>query len=367
VGEVHGHLLAPDASVADDASVMTDAAMPEDAPPTLDAGAPAAEGSVDAAPGCAADLDADPGNCGWCGHACGGPCSAGACKEQFIWNVTPSGMAYDQGSLFFSGAMNGEVVAWNLGTAMPTTIAPAQNAAGHIVAHSPYVFWTTGDGAVHRVLEDGGALTTIVPAASATCLAANSSRLYWWNPNSGTARSVPVDSDGGATPAIEYTATPGAAGCVVADDSELAVLTSGALIQRDLDSGLATTAALPYPAATQFVALAGERAVAITTSTDDAGSTGHVDVVPKGTSTALEVASFPWSTVFALVADDAGIYWSPQGEARVDGCSDVLCTSGIRHYTPTETNFTISKLALDPTYIYFTMGGATGTLDRVPR
>jgi hypothetical protein len=138
-------------------------------------------------------------------------------------------------------------------------------------------------------------------------------------------------------------------------------------MQRDLDSGLATTASLANAADIRFVPLAGARAVAVTTSTDDAGSTLHVDVVPRGTSTVLEVASFPWSNLFIITADDAGIYWSAQGDHRVDGCSDTLCTSGIRHYTPSEPNFTISKLALDPTYIYFTMGGATGTVDKVPR
>jgi hypothetical protein len=260
----------------------------------------------------------------------------------------------------------------SLGSLTTQTIAPTQNAGSHVVARPPYVFWYTADGIIHRVLEDGGALTALVPSAIASnphCLAANSSRVYWWSGSWGRAYSVPVDSDGSAPPTVEYMTTAGASGCVNADDQTLAVLNDYTLTQRDIDSGAAMTATLPNLADTSYLVLAGAHAVAFTVSGGDAGSTTHVDVVAKGSSSAVEVATFPSTPVMAAAGDQGGFYWSPQSEARIDGCSDALCTGGIRHYTPAYLmpSSTLGTLAVDPTHIYFSRGNSSVYILSVPR
>jgi hypothetical protein len=177
---------------------------------------------------------------------------------------------------------------------------------------------------------------------------------------------VPVDSDGGSTPVMEYAAGPGA-GCVSADDRTLALLANHTLVERNLDSGVATTVTLPGPSDTRYLLLAGQYTVVMTSSVDDAGAmTLHVNAVTTGTPTVKEVASFPWTNVLAMAADANGIYWSPQSEARIDGCSDVLCTAGTRHFTPSLTPWTLNAMALDPLLIYVSQGG-NGTVVKFAR
>jgi hypothetical protein len=351
---------------------MPDSGSPADGGSGMEGGTgPDATTVMDGSGACKADLDGDSTNCGWCGHDCqGAACTGGACSAQTVFAAGPTSLAYDQGSLFYTGGINNAITALAVGSLMTQTVAPPQNNGGHIVARSPYVFWTTADGTIHRALEDGGAQTALVPptyAANSRCLAANSNRVYWWT--TGAAYSVPVDSDGSAPPVLEHMGPTGASGCVNADDQTLAVLTDYTLMQRDLDSGLATQATLQNPAETHYVVLAGAHAVAFTTSTSDAGTTGHLDVVAKGTTTVVEVATFPWSTLMGATGDDGGVYWSLQAEARIDGCSDPLCTGGTHHYSPAYLSppSTIGTLALDATHIYFSRGNSSVTILSVPR
>jgi hypothetical protein len=360
-----------DGNLPDEAGTPSEVGYPGDAASSDGGMGPEATAGSDGAAGCGADLDADPGNCGWCGHDCGASsCTGGACSAQTLLMANPTGLAYDQNTLFLTGGANGTIQGVPLTTLTAQTLAPSQNAAGQIHVHSPYVFWTTADGNIHRMLEDGGALGIAVPSAVAVspyCIAANSSHLYWWVPSDGKAFSVPVDSDGSAPAAVEYVAVPGASGCVAADDQTLAVLNDYTLTQRDLDSGVTMTATLPNLTVTRSLVLAGAHAVAITQSTGDAGSTGHVNVVAKGSTRVVEVATFPFTTIMAVAGDQNGFYWSPQSEARIDGCSDILCTGGIHHYTPSYGSSTLGVMTVDPTNIYFGRGNSSAYILSVPR
>ena len=386
VGDVHGHLQqdasvspdalaeemgdggsagpdAPSARASDapgpDASSPPDVSSPSDAldvPDALHAGA-----------ACTPDLGGDTHNCGWCGHDCqGASCEGGVCSGQIVYSANPTGLAYDQGTLFYTGGPNGTIIALSLVSLIATTVAPAQNAATDIVARPPYLLWATADGIIHRALEDGGASTSLVKT-SPSCLAASSTHVYWWETATGTAYSVPIDSDGSAPPTVEYVASAGAKGCVGADDQTFAVINGSTLVQRDLDSGTTTTAGLTGLADTRYVLLSGTYAVAFTSTVTDAGTVGHVNSVAKGSATAVDVGTFVWTNVLAAVGDDHGIYWSPQGEARIDGCQDALCSGGIRHYSPVYANSTLGSLALGPTTVYFSRGSSSGSILSVTR
>jgi hypothetical protein len=129
---------------------------------------------------------------------------------------------------------------------------------------------------------------------------------------------------------------------------------------------------LPYPAEVQYLPLAGGSAVVFTDSFADAGADAgtvimHLDVVAPGSTTVTEIASFPQTKILATAADDAGIYWASQSEARVDGCQDLSCTGGVHHYSPAAPGSPIGSIALDPTYIYFTMSGTNPGVFRVAR
>jgi hypothetical protein len=378
VGDPHG-LLPDDASAPDEASGRPDVATASDARGTADGGpssmdgaassdaSAAADGRGDAgAPGpdgpvvCDAALDADPHNCGWCGHDClGSTCSGGSCAQQVVFTDYATSMATDGPVLYYTAGAG----IWTYDvSAGARQIVTSQNAPLHITVHPPYVYWVTADGLIHRALEDGGAPAAIASGPQVDCLAANSSKVYWWNGQRGVVYSVPVNSDGGATPATEYSATGPAPGCVAADDRYLALLTGQGLVQRDLDSGVGPMVVLPGPD-TRYLFLAGAYAVAMSSTADDAGTTLHVNAIATGTTTVREVATFPWTNVLAMGADGAGIYWSPQNEARINGCSDVLCSAGVRHFSPTDVAFAPTVLALAPAWLYVSRTGAGTTFE----
>jgi len=371
VGNPQG-LLPGDAGASGDATVRPDVGVSDDAsgaPPTLD-GAVAPDGGIDAgsqaldgATSCDADLDADPIHCGWCGHDCMGACAGGSCTAQIVLTANPTSMATGGTALYYTAGAS--VWAFDTRTLQPAVaIASGQNAPSGISVRAPYVFWGTAEGTVYRVLEDGGGLTPMALTQDALCIVSNSSKLYWWDVPSGSARSVPVNGDGGTPPVAEYTTAAGDRGCVNADDAHVVFLTNQALVERDLDSGIATTVTLSQPD-TRYALMAGAYTVVLTSSTDDAGTTIHVNAITTGTTTVEEVASLPSTNVLSMAGDGAGIYWSPQAESRIDGCSDPLCTSGVRHFSPVLLD-PPTMLALDPTFIYSPSGG-TPTVVRFAR
>jgi hypothetical protein len=333
--------------------------------------------ALDGGGACQANLDDDPANCGWCNHACGAgsACDGGSCAAAEIWPASPTGLAYDQGNLFGTGVSSNSVLAWSLASSSATKIAPPQNSATSLQVVPPYVYWTTADGVIHKVLEDGGALTQVGVGANAHCLSVNSTRVYWWT--AGGVHSLPADGDGSVPATNDYPVGPGVTGCVNADDQELFIVTGSVLLQRALDSGVSPQIVnLPYPAEVDFLPLAGANAVFFTDSFADAGAdaavdagavTMHLEVVPQGTNAHSEIASFPYDKILAMAADDAGVYWSSEAGARVDGCQDLGCTGGVHHYSPAAPGYTIGSLALDATYIYFTMSGTNAGVFRVAR
>jgi hypothetical protein len=359
VGTPQG-LLPGDADVSEDGS---------GAPPSLDSsvapdgGIDAGSRALDGAASCDADFDADPINCGWCGHDCMGACAGGSCTAQIVLTASPTSMATGGTALYYTAGS--EVWAFDTTTLQPAVaIASRQNRPGAISVRAPYVFWGTSSGTVYRALEDGGGLTPMALNQDALCIVSNSSKLYWWDTPSGSARSVPVNGDGGTPSVAEYTASAGAPGCVNADDAHVVFVTNQALVERDLDSGVATTVTLSQPD-TRYALIAGAYTVVLTSSKDDAGTTIHVNAVATGTTTVEEVVSFPSTNVLSMAGDGAGIYWSPQTESRIDGCSDPLCTAGVRHFSPVLLS-PPTLLALDPTFIY-SPGGGTPAIVRFAR
>jgi hypothetical protein len=351
VGEPHG-LLPGDASLPNDVvTVDVDFAADASGP---DGGVPSDAAAPDGSGACAADLDADPGNCGWCGHDCRGvACTGGACAKQVLaLSANPTSMTVDGPVLYMT--TTGAVQSFDLRYATLQTLVYPQNAPKHIVAHSPYVFWTTAEGQIHRAGEDGGAPTILASNHTPGCLAANGTFVYWSEASSGNVYRVPVDSNGGAIPDIAYPGSPGTV-CVNANDRTLAILTPHSVVEWDLDSGIATTAAISGVPDPRYILLGGGYAVVFTTTVDDAGSFIHIDAVKDGTNVARDLAQFPSTNVLAAAADDTGIAFSPQDQGRVDGCLDMLCTKKVQPLMA-PTTYTLAPVALDPTYVYVADG-----------
>ncbi len=368
VGDLHGR-LPDDASVPVEATIEPDVVSPTDAGtspddatvPENDA-ADAGTGFADGPGACNSDFDSDTHNCGWCAHDCqGASCTASACEGQTAFAAAASSLFVEGTVLYVNGAPNNSIVGYDPGSGQTQTIATAQAGSGHIFARAPYVVWTTSDGNIHRALEDGGASTVVWTNMPAPCVAANATRIYWWDNATGKAYSVPIDSDGGAMPVVEYSAGAGSAGCLNADDHTLAILLTVTLVERDLDAGTTTTVVLPGSALGRPL-LAGRYTVVAPTINDDAGATMHVELVTTGTNTLRDVANFPQSTVLGFAADDAGIYWALQGTSRIDGCSDLFCTAGVRHFSPNLSPNPPGPIALDPTFVYAIKSGTTSIL-----
>jgi hypothetical protein len=269
---------------------------------------------------------------------------------QTVMSTNPVALAVEGSVLYSIDGPASSIVAYDLLYGRLQTLAPAQNLPGDLVVHAPYVFWTTADGVIHRVLEDGGAPGAVFAPGGPTYVAANSRRLYWWEVTSGSAYSVPVDSDGGDTPVTEYTGTPGASGCVNADEATFVVVTGNLLIQRAVDSGRVFTATLPYLSDPQACPLTDSYAVALTWE-NGPGTTGDVYLVPKGSNQVQQSATFSGYDVRAFAADPAGVYWATT-VGGVDGCTDLSCTAGVQHFTPDLRPYNPTALAIDPEYLY---------------
>lgn len=141
-----GAPLAPDASA--------DASLPDGSAP------PAPDGAADAGadgPPCEADTSSDPGNCGACGHDCGGgDCTAGRCRP-LEWHTaagSPIALALTATRVVWAEANAVRSCLKNGCGSAPTTISTTGTVSA-LATEGNLVAWTRSDNTVNSALHDG--------------------------------------------------------------------------------------------------------------------------------------------------------------------------------------------------------------------
>jgi hypothetical protein len=353
-----------DAPTGDDATSPSDAALAADTPAFPDAtdASPEAVASDDAAPDagtCDASVDADPDNCGWCGHACRtGACTGGLCVQQIAFFGDTSVMAYENGTIYFPQSANSSdagIYTVDLASSVVTPLVlGGQNKPQLLVAHAPYLAWGTADGAVRRANEDGGAPVTLASGYVLDCLAANSTDFFWWDFTTGNVYRLPVGADGGA-PTVYYSSSPSTVGCVAADDSRVAILGPAGLVERDLDAGTTSTVASPGSPDNHNLLITGQDTYWLTNVPNDAGSTVlELAHAVTGSSVVGVSAEGYFQGPTKLAGANGGVFWAANPD--VYGCEDPACTGGVRLYS-TSTPFGNGTVA-DSTWIYVASTGS---------
>jgi hypothetical protein len=187
-------------------SGATDAAT--DAPPAC-ATSPADNGAC-ASPrslcnGVCFNLTCDPGNCGACGHDCGGgSCGSGQCRPIALASDEsgPGGLAVDDAGVYWIDNFSGEVRFISLDGGGLGTLATGQAGPVGIAVTPTHVYWTNNtDSTVQQCSKSTCTPSVFAQANRPAYLAASSSALYWANMGSYGSLQGASLSDGG--PAID--------------------------------------------------------------------------------------------------------------------------------------------------------------------
>ncbi len=379
-------VLAADAGDVDndaDASTARDASDDTFAPPSdadADADAPS-----DAASVCAADVWADPANCGACSHDClGGACTAGACAPLVLAVTHDSvGIAIDTTYVYWADSEAGVVnklskALTHAGT--PTAVAsgaPAANVQG-LATDGTYVYWTnkTAAGQVHRALPTGAGLIAIASNQSQPdWVAANGSIVVWTNQGSNQVMAVPASTDGGVAPtqlnASGELGTVPAGLAVDGTDVYYATKIAG--------GGLAESAPLDGGAVSEigtgsYVGIATDTArVFWTGGAASPGVYWNTKGAPASAQQTLVTGAFVCP--LSLASDGTNVYFIDQGSttcgpAATDAGALYKVPAGAAGQLPTQLAGGLldpQGIAVDDTALYWVTGGPTGAVMKLAK
>ncbi len=269
-----------------------------DASTLMDAGAEADTYSVPPAT-CDASLDADPSNCGACGHGClGGACLGGVCQPVVLASGVgwPIGVAVDDDNVYFTtyGVSGGKGALMKVGKdgGAVVTLASAFSENWSVATDGTYVYWDVHGGSrgVYSVLVTGGGTNALSgPENNPGQLLLDPAlhRLYWMNADEPKTDAAPkggvsvhsMATDGGPVTLLSEDFTAQAAGLLALDSESLFFGAPGTtdLIER-----------IPR------------------TGCDGGGACGEAVIPPD------------LGGVTALAVDDASLYWAQGGNGPLE-------------------------------------------------
>jgi hypothetical protein len=313
--------------------------------------------------GCELDLSADAGNCGWCGHACGGSvaCSSAMCQPELLQSGggTVYALQVDDDHLYWAlyeqagGSLNvadklpagnnttvsaGEVgvvsialdgnlivfSSWDTGTikSVPSDGSTAPATLYTRTGMNPqrvrvldhHIYWGAHDGSLNRIEEDGSGFVKIESGQRPIDFLVDGSNLFWVTGTApGTVYLTPDAANGGLTPLAQN-------------------LNGGDSIGTDGTNLYVTTA-----------------------------QDGRLLSLPRDGSAAPTVLASGYQQATRLLVDGGMIYFRADNTIqRVSTTGSGLVTMAIALQTVTD-----GGLALDAKYVYFS--DSTGRIQRVAR
>jgi hypothetical protein len=166
-----------------------EAAQPETGSPSIEAGVldascPDAE---TACQGACADLGTDEANCGGCGVACGGTCTAGRCLVTLATGpFVAVGLAVDETSVYLADAFTGRILRLPIDGG-PVTVLAATPEAFALTIDPTHVYWIDFSGVltVLSIPKTGGGLPVTLASSYAglgqmtVAIAVAGTRVFW--------------------------------------------------------------------------------------------------------------------------------------------------------------------------------------------
>lgn len=340
-------LVDPPGDLTSGGAATTDGSLPTDGNPTGDTspggdGGPPPSDASDGATGCSsANLDADPGNCGFCGHQCGAvPCNAGLCASTLTVGVDCDALDARGGILYtvgpFSSADAG-VYSVDPSSAKVTTLVTGvqtpYSGRTRVAASSSYVFWLEGDAmgslavSLHRAQLDGSnpsLLFTVLMGDQITCLAANTDTVYWSSGSS--VNKLAAAAAPGTMPTVVYT---GDVRCVAANDQWIGFTEFQAAFQIEISSGKKRQLFPSKGTVDEAVIGVGDGVYFVT---DNMGPPDKsLYYAHTTTDTPALVASWVTAStnVTDIYSDGVAVFISRLNDAEVDECTDPTCSTGL--------------------------------------
>jgi len=302
----------------------------------------------------------DNANCGTCGTACGGTCTAGRCIVTLASGGSGTAIAVDSTSVYFSGSAG--LMRVPIGGGAAATLAPGAN--GAIAVDTKNVYYSTAAG-VMSVLVGGGAPKKIGTYAAAG-ITSNGEGVCWTAVN-GYVVSVPVPIDPAAVPVSDGGTDDGGidAGAPPPPPTTLA-------LSEDYPTGIMAAATAVYWTTSGTLANGGGFAPLSGTvmrfAFADLPEDGGAPPADGGTTTIATGQNYP----LAVTADTANVYWTASGTSANSYADGTVMKAPALGGTPTALASAQGfpyGIASDATNVYWANndnGGSAGAVMSVP-
>jgi hypothetical protein len=343
------------------------------------------ESTTDSSDACAADVAADPLNCGLCGHYCqGGECNSGLCGPVTLAVTSGSvGIAIDSTFVYWADSDAGTInkVSKSLtrqGTPTPVVSGPAAQNVQGIASDGMFVYWTnkTASGQVRRALPTGAALTTIATnQAEPDWIASNGTTVVWTDQTGNQIMSAPANSDGGV-PAVQLNVSGenGTTPAGIAIDSASAYYAS-----KTAGGGLAESVPLAGGPVSEigtgtFVGIAIDSTYVYWTG-GSANPSVYENIKAGTVATEKTIAAGALTCPLAVVSDGVSVYFLDQGTAA---CGPPGNTKGALYRVPIGNEGPLPPplvsglddpqgIAVDDTAVYWVTGGPAGSVTKLAK
>ncbi|MBK7581157.1 MAG: hypothetical protein IPI67_13195 [Myxococcales bacterium] len=323
-------------------------------------GAGGGAGAGAGAGGCAADTQADPKNCGFCGHDCsacagGSTCHDGRCDPVVL--ATEAGLfsiAVDATAVYGAVGVAGTVMKYPLAGGPPVALATGQSHPGGLIVAGSYLYWANGEvgtkGSIARLPLAGGPLETLAAAQDdPRRLAVDATTVYFTAANTGKVSKVPL---GGGSPVL--LSTGGTPQGIAVDASRIYWADGAANTVRVMPVGGGAVSDLVTGADAGWVAVDEKRVYFM-------GSA--LRAVPIGGAAVETIAAGPYVPI-AFTKDATSVY---TGHSDSSGTIVKIPLDGSAPVTLVQlTDNKAYDVAVDETCVYY-VGAKDGALAKVAK
>jgi hypothetical protein len=290
--------------------------------------------------GCEANLQSSSTNCAVCGRTCnGGACSSGTCPvTTYATGVQLGGLAVDASFVYWDDVnASGTISEEAIGGGAPQVVSANANAL-NLAVDTTRIVWMNGTTALDSRLLSGGTIATLTTFTQGTAMFLAGGYVYF-STTDGTVGRVPEDGSSGAVTITTAKLTPLS---LAVDATNVYYADTAGYVYVVSETAQGATAAL-------FASAAGARGIALdTTNVYWTTMTGFVVEQPKGTTTSKNIASSQ-SQPGPVASDGVNVYWANDG----DGSIHRVAVNGSSPLTLATTQGVPGTILVDATNVYW--------------